>query len=54
MTEYVTTNNRLPKDVYREKVTRPRRGKEPGQVIRESVVQYLTARVGVMLPGRNL
>jgi len=49
MTEYVTTNIRLPKDVYREIKRRAlEEEKSLAQVVRESVVQYLTAPVGVM------
>ena len=49
MTEYVTTNIRLPKDVYREIKRRAlEEEKSLAQVIRESVVQYLTAPVGVL------
>ena len=49
MTEYVTTNIRLPKEVYREIKRRAlEEEKSLAQVIRESVVQYLTAPVGVM------
>ncbi len=49
MTEYVTTNIRLPKDVYREIKRRAlEEEKSLAQVIRESVVQYLTAPVEVL------
>jgi hypothetical protein len=49
MTEYVTTNIRLPKEVYREIKRRAlEEEKSLAQVVRESVVQYLTAPVGVM------
>ena len=49
MTEYVTTNIRLPKDVYREIKRRAlEEEKSLAQVIRESVVQYLTAPEGVL------
>jgi hypothetical protein len=42
MTEYVTTNIRLPKDVYREIKHRAlEEEKSLAQIIRESVVQYL-------------
>ena len=42
MTEYVTTNIRLPKDVYRQIKRRVLEDeKSLAQVIRESVVQYL-------------
>lgn len=44
MTEYVTTNIRLPKDVYRQiKLRAVEEEKSLAQVIRESVVQYLAA-----------
>jgi hypothetical protein len=44
MTEYVTTNIRLPKDVYREIKRRAlEEEKSLAQVIRESVALYLTA-----------
>ena len=47
MTEYVTTNIRLPKDVYREIKRRAlEEEKSLAQVVRESVVQYLTAPEG--------
>ncbi len=43
MTEYVTTNIRLPKDIYRELKHRAlEEEKSLAQIIRESVVQYLT------------
>lgn len=43
MTEYVTTNIRLPKDVYRKIKHRAlEEEKSLAQIIRESVVQYLT------------
>ena len=46
MAEYVTTNIRLHKDVYREIKRRAlEEEKSLAQVIRESVVQYLTAPV---------
>jgi hypothetical protein len=49
MTEYVTTNIRLPKDVYREIKRRAlEEEKSLAQVIRESVAQYLTAPAGVL------
>lgn len=42
MTEYVTTNIRLPKEVYREAKRRALdEEKSLAEVIRESVVQYL-------------
>jgi len=42
MTEYVTTNIRLPKDVYREIKHRAlEEEKSLAEIIRESVVQYL-------------
>lgn len=42
MTEYVTTNIRLPKDLYRQVKHRAvEEDKSLAQVIRESVVQYL-------------
>jgi len=44
MTEYVTTNIRLPKDVYREIKHRAlEEEKSLAQIIRESVMQYLAA-----------
>jgi hypothetical protein len=44
MTEHVTTNIRLPKDVYREVKRRAlEEEKSLAQVIRESVAQYLAA-----------
>jgi hypothetical protein len=43
MTEYVTTNIRLPKDLYRQAKQRAlEEEKSLAQVIRESVAQYLT------------
>jgi len=48
MTEYVTTNIRLPKAVYREIKRRAlEEEKSLAQVIRESVVQYLAAPEGI-------
>ena len=42
MSEYVTTNIRLPKDVYREIKRRAlEEEKSLAQIVRESVVQYL-------------
>jgi Ribbon-helix-helix protein, copG family len=44
MTEYVTTNIRLPKDVYREIKRRAlEEEKSLAQVVRESVALYLSA-----------
>jgi predicted DNA-binding protein len=44
MTEYVTTNIRLPKDLYREIKHRAlEEEKSLAQIIRESVMQYLAA-----------
>ena len=44
MTEYVTTNIRLPKDIYREIKHRAlEEEKSLAQIIRESVMQYLAA-----------
>jgi hypothetical protein len=44
MTEYVTTNIRLPKDLYREiKLRALEEEKSLAQIIRESVMQYLAA-----------
>jgi predicted transcriptional regulator len=44
MTEYVTTNIRLPKDVYRKIKHRAlEEEKSLAQIIRESVMQYLAA-----------
>ena len=44
MTEYVTTNIRLPKDLYREIKHRALEDeKSLAQIIRESVMQYLAA-----------
>ena len=42
MTEYVTTNIRLPKDVYRQiKLRALEEEKSLAEIIRESVAQYL-------------
>jgi hypothetical protein len=44
MTEYVTTNVRLPKELYRQAKRRAlEEEKSLAEVIRESVIQYLTA-----------
>jgi hypothetical protein len=55
MTEYVTTNIRLPKDLYREIKRRALEDeKSLAQVIRESVVQYLTTPAGVLSRSEEL
>lgn len=42
MTEYITTNIRMPKDLYREAKRRAlEEEKSLAEIIRESVVQYL-------------
>lgn len=44
MTEHITTNIRLPKDLYRQAKRRAlEEEKSLAQLIRESVAQYLTA-----------
>jgi hypothetical protein len=46
MTEYVTTNVRLPKELYRQAKRRAlEEEKSLAEVIRESVAQYLTGQV---------
>ncbi|MCX6030818.1 MAG: hypothetical protein NT169_16170 [Chloroflexi bacterium] len=50
MIEYVTTNIRLPKELYRE--AKPRAAEEEkslAQVIRESVAQYLVGQRSIEL-----
>ena len=50
MTEYVTTNIRLPKETYRELKQRALDAEiSLAEVVRESVAQYLIAPAG--LPG---
>ena len=48
MSEYVTTNIRLPKDLYRQAKRRALdEEKSLAQIIRESIVEYLAESAGI-------